>query len=51
MGLIFAGILDNDDTAFPFSEEISIRYVPRFISFAISLIISGVLLVGVHRIT
>ena len=48
IGLIFAGIFDNDDTTLDFSDDISIRYVSRFISLAINLIISGVLLVGVN---
>ena len=51
IGLILSGIFDNDDTTLDFSDEISIRYVPLFISFAINLIISGVLLVGVHNTT
>ena len=51
MGLIFDGIFESEETTFDFSEDISIRYVPRFISFAISLMISGVLLVGVHSMT
>ena len=51
IGFILEGIFERDVIVLDFCDEISIRYVPRFISFAINLIISGVLLVGVHKIT
>ena len=51
IGEILAGIFANECAVFDFCDEISIRHAPRFISFEINLIISGVFLVGVESKT
>ena len=50
-GFIFAGIFERAETVFVFSDEMSMRCVPFFISLAISRMISGVRRVGVQSIT
>ena len=51
IGLIFEGIFERADIVRDFCEDISMRYVPRIISLAMSRMISGVRLVGVHSTT
>ena len=51
IGLILEGVFESAGTVFDFSDDISIKNAPRFISFEINLIISGVAFVGVHSKT
>ena len=51
IGQTFAGIFPNAIAVFDFCDEISIKYDSRFISFAMSRIISGVFFGGVDSKT